>query len=386
MVTNPVYALIAVIIALLAMWGITYKSGSPSAQGRYASIDGLRGYLAFFVFLHHGSVWYFYLHTDRWQLPPSNLLTHFGQSSVAFFFMITGFLFYGKILEAGHKKIDWARLYASRFLRLFPLYLFSILILLLIVAIESKGILQVPLTSLLTQIATWFGFTIFGNPDVNAVAGTGLINALVTWSLPYEWFFYLTSPILALLAKNIPPIRYLILSVLGVTIIAMQQPVYSAKAFLSGIAAAYLVKNVPFKKFAETRFASLLVIICLILLVVTSPIAHGVKPFVLLSIAFILIACGNHLFGVLIHPISRAFGELSYSIYLLHGMLLYIIFKLILREKAKMLSVNQFWIIIFVITPLLILICSITFRFIEKPAMYSTDKVIHWFKLSFTKK
>ena len=386
MVTNPVYALIAVIIALLAIWSIAYKYGSPSAQGRYASIDGLRGYLAFFVFLHHGSVWYFYLHTDRWQLPPSNLFTHFGQSSVAFFFMITGFLFYGKVLEAGHKKIDWARLYASRFLRLFPLYLFSILILLLIVAIESKGILQVPLTSLLTQIATWFGFTIFGKPDVNAVAGTELINAVVTWSLAYEWFFYLILPVLALFAKNIPPIRYLILSVVGGTIIAMQEPVYGAKAFLSGIVAAYLVKNIRFKKFADTRFASMLVIIFLILAVVTSPIAHGVKPLALLSMAFILVACGNNLFGVLIHPISRTFGELSYSIYLLHGMLLYVIFKLILGEKAKMLSVNEYWMIIFTMIPILILICSTTFRLIEKPAMYSTDKVMRWFKLSFTKK
>jgi peptidoglycan/LPS O-acetylase OafA/YrhL len=380
MATNPIYALIAIFLALTTMWVISVKYGTPSAQGRYASIDGLRGYLAFFVFLHHSSAWYFYTRTGIWQLPPSNLFVHFGQSSVAFFFMITGFLFYGKILDSRHKKIDWARLYVSRLLRLFPLYLFSIILLLLIVAYVSKFVLHESLASLMTQMTTWLLFSIFGTPDVNGVAVTKLINAGVTWSLAYEWFFYFSLPILALFVKNIPSARYLVLSVVGVTVIAMNQPVLGAKAFLTGIAAAYFVRNVTFKVFAESSLATLVVIISLILAVVCSPTAYGALPLALLSVAFVLIACGNSLFGLLIHPISRAFGELSYSIYLLHGVLLYVVFKLALATTANSLSVVQYWMLIFGITPLLILISTITFQWIEKPAMNSTDKVMHWFK------
>jgi peptidoglycan/LPS O-acetylase OafA/YrhL len=64
---------------------------------RYASLDGLRGYCAFFVFLHHASIWYSYLHTNSWAAPPSHFYNHLGQSGVAIFFMITGFLFFFEI-------------------------------------------------------------------------------------------------------------------------------------------------------------------------------------------------------------------------------------------------------------------------------------------------
>lgn len=68
-------------------------------KGRNDSIDGLRGYLAFFVFLHHSLVWYFYIKTGSWNVLDSHFYNHLGQTSVVFFFMITGFLFYAKLLN-----------------------------------------------------------------------------------------------------------------------------------------------------------------------------------------------------------------------------------------------------------------------------------------------
>ena len=126
-------------LATVFLVGLLIKQ--PASEGRYATIDGLRGYLAFFVFLHHGTIWYFYLRTGMWEAPPSNLYNQFGQSSVALFFMITGFLFWTKLLEAPHKPIDWGRLFVSRVLRLMPLYLCAMLLVLLTVAILSNGTL-----------------------------------------------------------------------------------------------------------------------------------------------------------------------------------------------------------------------------------------------------
>ncbi|MGC3555718.1 acyltransferase, partial [Pseudomonas aeruginosa] len=40
---------------------------------RFDTIDGLRGYLAFFVFIQHSSIWYYYLKDGLWQLTPSRL-------------------------------------------------------------------------------------------------------------------------------------------------------------------------------------------------------------------------------------------------------------------------------------------------------------------------
>lgn len=91
---SPLPAIICLLVAIGTSFLLVKRFGVPPAQGRYASIDGLRGYLALFVFLHHSSVWYFFLRTGQWEDPPSNLYTHFGSSSVLLYFMITGFLFF----------------------------------------------------------------------------------------------------------------------------------------------------------------------------------------------------------------------------------------------------------------------------------------------------
>ncbi|MFZ1556937.1 MAG: hypothetical protein WAT38_12200, partial [Nitrospira sp.] len=41
-----------------------------TSAARYSCIDGLRGYLAFAVFLSHSSIWYFYLRSGTWDVPP----------------------------------------------------------------------------------------------------------------------------------------------------------------------------------------------------------------------------------------------------------------------------------------------------------------------------
>lgn len=88
--------------ALLVRW-----QGVPARGGRFVAIDGLRGFLAFFVFLHHGSIWYGQLHEQRWVAPASPLYRHLGDSSVALFFMITAFLFTTKVIDSDRRPIDW---------------------------------------------------------------------------------------------------------------------------------------------------------------------------------------------------------------------------------------------------------------------------------------
>ena len=120
---SPVSALPAIAIALLALGlayffdrFVTFKGAAPpkhlaplqaathaSITSRNASIDGMRGLLALFVFLHHACIWYFSLSTGQWKIPPSYFYTHLGQSSVALFFMITAFLFSNKLLDASCK-------------------------------------------------------------------------------------------------------------------------------------------------------------------------------------------------------------------------------------------------------------------------------------------
>lgn len=120
---KPLFPIVTTFVAILTAHFLPKNKLPKISPQRFNSIDGLRGHLAFFVFLHHSCIWYFYLHDGYWRVPESRLFTHFGQTSVALFFMITSFLFFTKLLNSNEKGIDWNRLFISRFLRLVPLYL-----------------------------------------------------------------------------------------------------------------------------------------------------------------------------------------------------------------------------------------------------------------------
>ncbi|WNB77827.1 acyltransferase family protein [Methylomonas koyamae] len=384
---GPVPAVASLLTALLTAALLHKRFGVSANQGRYASIDGLRGFLAFLVFIHHSAVWYFYLKTGHWTSPPSNLYVYFGQGSVGFFFMITGFLFFSKLLEGRHRPVDWLKLLVSRVLRLLPMYLFAIGLLLLIVYFVSGGVLNDPMPILLKNIVRWVGFTIKSAPDLNGVKQTYIIVAGVFWSLPYEWLFYLSLPILSLAVLRIPPLPYLLISLfcLGVFVYIGRIKPELLLPFFGGIAGSFLVRLNVFCRYAAKTALSPLVVAFIAGAVVFYDSAWEAGAVFLLSSAFVLIAAGNTLFGILIHPVSRVLGEMAYSIYLLHGMVLYVLFNFVVGSSAAtefLASVHWLWIV--GITPIVVLLSFATFHWIEAPAMRATPWVTVWLRSKIT--
>lgn len=383
---SPLPAATAILVALVTVFSLKNWVQIPPANARYASIDGLRGYLAFFVFLHHSSIWYFYLRTKKWQVPESNLYTNFGQSSVAIFFMITGFLFYSKILNGHKRPIDWSKLYLSRALRLGPLYYFAVAILVLIIAILSNFTLNASPLQMLKSLIGWGSFTTLGSPDLNGINNTGLILAGVFWSLKYEWLFYFSLPLLALTVRTTVPWPYLLFSFTFVTALAlaMHPSLAHVTSFASGIITAFLVRSDAFRARAASSAASLLVIACIAVAMFAFKSSYSFFPLALLSVAFALIACGNSLFGLLTNNVSRLLGELTYGIYLLQGIVLFVTFKFVIGFKAAAaLSPLEHWLIIMCCTPILILICFCTFKTIEAPAMANLQQIHTWMQDHF---
>lgn len=382
---SPVSALPA-LLALLSAVGtcfiITRLCGPPLEHGRFASIDGLRGYLALFVFFSHGCLWYFYLRDGLWMVPPSRLYTHMGESSVAMFFMITGFLFFSKIISAQGRGLDWTRLFVSRLLRLAPLYLFAMLWMFAIVAWLSEGEIRESTFLLAKHAVEWLAFCVVGGPNLNAVKSTLAITAGVTWSLQYEWFFYCALPALALCLRVIPPLRYIVLGLLAALAFPYLGPkIYNLLAFAGGISAALLSRAPEFRKFCSLRVASFIVIGCILAAVGLYPTVHESCPLLLLSIAFALIACGNSLFGIFVHPVSRTLGQMAYSLYLLHGIALFVVFNFVVGlRSSRDLSPTGHWMLVIGVTPVLVALCYATFRLIEHPAMRRTDDVMAWLR------
>ncbi|WP_417663029.1 acyltransferase family protein [Pseudomonas sp.] len=370
-----------VFLILIATWmTMSYASKwikTHTSESRFGSIDGLRGYLALFVFMHHSIIWYFYLNTGKWAVPPSNIYTHFGQTSVALFFMVTGFLFTNKIIENKITPIDWLRVIVSRVLRLTPLYLFAVTILFIVVTIATKAVLNVTYSKLIIDCVKWVFFTIPGAPDLNALKHTTMVVAGVVWTLPFEWFFYLSLPLLAMLQGQIPKARYIIFSAASLYIITrfFSPATILIIPFFGGIIAAYFARLEICKKSSKHWISSTLATACLVLVVTVYPTAYGYPQYILITIFFIFISSGNDLFGVLTLKLSRTLGELTYSIYLLHGLVLYISFNLIGYNTATSLSTVSYWAFIIFLTPLMLSLSIWTFIYIERPTYSLTSPI-----------
>src|SRR5579859_6176768 len=147
-----------------------------SAEHRYTSIDGLRGFLALSVMIGHAVVTYNWLRTGEWIAPHAKFYDQLGTLAVAIFFMITGYLFWGKMVRAKGRP-SWTALYVGRIFRLGPVYLFAIAVMILIVMHRTGWSLHQPLPELLEAIAQWATLGFLTGPDFNGYTRVWLILA-----------------------------------------------------------------------------------------------------------------------------------------------------------------------------------------------------------------
>lgn len=380
---SPLVIVAALLLALGTAGALVRWQGAPASGGRYVSIDGLRGFLAFFVFLHHGSIWYVHLRQQVWVPPDSNLYRHLGDTSVALFFMITAFLFTTKVLESRSRPVDWVRLYIGRVMRLFPLYAVAVAILFAMVATLTDWTLEVPLSELMKQVVKWTAFTILGSGPVNGLASTNELIAGVIWTLPYEWWFYVSLPAIGLLLGRRSAWVWLVFGFANLLLFqyAWRLEWERLMPFLGGILAAYAVKNEALCRFARLRWSGLLVLGLLAATATLTTTAYTPLAVAMLSVAFVLIACGNDLFGCLSAAASRMLGEMTYSIYLLHGLLLSFVFRWIvgLPELATW-SIAAHWCLVLALSVPLILLSYASYCWIEAPAQAAAPALTAWLK------
>ena len=365
------YPLIIYLIAFLTAYLIRLRFKLEFTTARFETIDGLRGFLGLGVFIHHAAVWYRHNTSGVWEGPSSFVLIHFGQTSVTFFFMITGFLFINKLLNQRHSDFDWRAFFISRVFRLAPMYYVSLLCIVLVILFSSNWQWHASPEELISSFVNWIFFTIYNNPLINGY-WVVIINAGVEWSLPYEWLFYFSLPLIGLFILRIrPALLYLLLGLAFIIFFYQVHEVvpYYIYAFIGGGIAPLLLKYTSLKNWAKTRYASLLILLCLVL-IVQFQTARNPFCILLITLAFTLIAMGNSLFGLLKNANFRFLGDMSYSTYLLHGILLYSTFRLFFTtEVSQTFSLYQYLAIIFCLTPILVLISFVGFKFIEQPFM-----------------
>jgi len=297
---------------------------SPEAMHRVSSLDGLRGVLATAVIVHHFAVSYFWHVTSSWQTTDSRVLNNMGTVPVSLFFMITGYLFAAKIYRGEPK---WRAIYLSRVRRIFPMYVFSVALIVAIAFYQSAA--RAPIIDSLKAIGRWIIF--IGSP-VNGFQDTVRINASVQWTLLYEAVFYLCLPVLyCLLRRRLPGVAvFVALAVLACLWSEYHHHFHNRfiKLFVVGIAVAVFEDRM--RKWA-INFAGLrcTLLAIAVLLVSMKLKSYSTLQMLILGIPFALFVLGNSLHGLLEVRGLKILGEASFSIYLLHGIVIYCLFSLL---------------------------------------------------------
>jgi peptidoglycan/LPS O-acetylase OafA/YrhL len=155
-------------------------------------LDGLRGIAILAVLAYHlGS-----------KLPSLHLetLTRYGWAGVDLFFVISGFLITGILLDSARSEHYFRNFYVRRVLRIWPLYFALLIFVFLLLPVLIPSLRE----RIFTQCHPWQSYLFFVQNFFVRDFGIGPVG--VTWSLAIEEQFYLAWPLLVFLLprKTLP--------------------------------------------------------------------------------------------------------------------------------------------------------------------------------------
>ena len=154
------------------------------SAGRLPQLDGIRGIAILLVIFHNETVKYPFLYLDR--------IFANGWMGVDLFFVLSGLLITGILLDTRQSAGYFKNFYARRCLRTWPLYYASLLLMFgiipLLLPAQGKIVFE--------RSSPWWAFPLYlQNFLIPAPEkATGLLG--VTWSLAIEEQFYLVWPLM----------------------------------------------------------------------------------------------------------------------------------------------------------------------------------------------
>ena len=338
---------------------------------RNVTIDGLRGFLALSVLFHHFVItWYWRADGDWIGRIPQDYFQNYGEVGVALFFMITGYLFISKIMRQNN-HVNWYKLYESRFFRIFPLYLFVLAIITFAVFHGTDFEMNVDFYSLMKQYIKW---GMFHGGVINDFVHTQKVIAGVDWTLKYEWIFYMLLPVVAAILAKFGKKGAISLFVISIVLYLLPVKIYSVSTiyfilFAFGALVAYLSKIVNISKSIVKSTCFSIITAILIMVSLFYPNTLDLFHIVIISTLFILVVMGNDLFGLFSMKSSVLLGEISYSIYLLHGAVLYFSFTAFGAVDVGSYELTEFLAYMPLIAAVVVIVSSITFILIERPGI-----------------
>jgi peptidoglycan/LPS O-acetylase OafA/YrhL len=362
---------------------------------RIPELDGLRGVAIAMVLLYH----FFQatiVATPGTALAYMQAAARLSWSGVDLFFVLSGFLIGGILLDARESTNYYGTFYKRRFFRIVPLYVATLLIVPAMVSFVKVGYGSGLKGWLTMDGPPWFAYWTFTQNFWMTHLGCFSADGLgVTWSLAVEEQFYLTVPLYIRALSR----RWLLRSVaIGVcsapvlrNILAFYWPQDSvgtytmmlcrADALLLGVLAAILLRDERWKERIRNGGRAFAIM----------------APALLLGLGFLTLRGGNYAsplmksvgytwlglsyFTLLLFAVTRPdsilskllrfrwlcrLGTVAYGIYLIHQPVQYLLFAIFLRRGAAITGTASFLVAVAAL-PLTFVLAFLSWRYFEQP-------------------
>ena len=374
----------AVLFSLASTRLFVLADGPPQGGApRVSPLDGLRGVLAFLVVFHHADL--FRNFAGAGWASSDRVLDHAGPVGVSMFFMITGYLFFGKMIAEGGRP-RWGRLYVGRLFRIAPVYYLALVGILIYATVMSGFRLHVPARQLAEEIGGWM--LLGAAPShipINGLALAYLAVAGATWSLRFEWSFYALLPVVALLGRisrrRLPTVLAALLALALIASRLTPERIFppsvacAAALFLVGMLCA-AIRRSPYRIPAVPQLAATLATVaCLAILLRVNQIytAGGV---VFLAVPFFLVTQGATMSGLLVSRAARRIGDVSYPAYLLHGFVLVTIIRVPALERIFTGSTAGFLLLSLAAAALVLVLATLAHVAVEQPGIEAGRRIV----------
>jgi len=159
---------------------------SSGSGARLIPMEGMRGFSALLVFfVHFDALFRSYFRPGSFVSALAGVAGSFGHTGVDLFFVLSGFLIYGIVIQ---KQPSYWNFIWRRMRRLYPVFL-AVLSLYLLLSVAFPSHSKLPGSS--SQALMYVGANLLMLPGMTTIPAI----ITVSWSLSYEWFFYLTLPL-----------------------------------------------------------------------------------------------------------------------------------------------------------------------------------------------
>jgi len=326
-------------------------------------LDAVRGVAVLLVLLHN---------TDVYPSLHLGIISRNGWMGVDLFFVLSGFLITGILLDTKQSEGYFKNFYARRCLRIWPLYYSALLLMFVIVPFlfpsEAHAIFE-------ARSSPWWAYPSFLQNFLVPIpsSATGLLG--VTWSLAVEEQFYLVWPLVVRFCTE-AQLRRIAISVICLSpalrfYLSLHQVNIYSNTFcrLDGLmGGALLALVIRSQNFLPSKFLKQ----AWIMLLVSMPLALAIETFHARWIGFSVIAAASVAFVylalfsmqswlrvILTNRLLVYTGTISYGIYLLEKIPL---------DVAKILHLLKYpFLSIALTTGATYAIAALSWKFLEKP-------------------